>query len=160
MAKGPRLGDAAPDFELEGTEGTFRLSAHRGERVVLLFYPGDETPVCTKQFCSYRDRAEDMSALDATVVGISGQDVESHRDFTTHHGLTVQLLADPDKAVARLFGVARPVLGTQRATFIVDETGIVAWCKVHTLGLDYVGVDELQAALAGLPAAPAVPAAE
>ncbi|HEV7751054.1 MAG TPA: peroxiredoxin [Baekduia sp.] len=160
MAKGPRVGDVAPDFELEGTEGTFRLGDHRGERVVLLFYPGDETPVCTKQFCSYRDRAEDMSALDATVVGISGQDVESHREFTTHHGLTVPLLADPDKAVARAFGVTRPVLGTQRATFIVDADGVVAWCKVHALGLDYVGVDELQAALAGLPAAPAVPAAE
>ena len=152
MAKGPRVGDAAPDFELEGTEGTFRLSAHRGERVVLLFYPGDETAVCTKQFCSYRDRADDMSALQATVVGISGQDVGSHREFTTHHGLTVPLLADPDKAVARAFGVSRPVLGTQRATFIVDEGGVVAWRKVHTLGLDYVSVDELQAALAGLPA--------
>jgi peroxiredoxin Q/BCP len=160
MAKGPRVGDVAPDFELEGTEGTFRLGDHRGERVVLLFYPGDETPVCTKQFCSYRDRAGDMSALDATVVGISGQDVESHREFTTHHGLTVPLLADPDKAVARAFGVTRPVLGTQRATFIVDADGVVAWCKVHALGLDYVGVDELQAALAGLAAGAAVPAAE
>src|SRR5215218_2010348 len=88
MAKGPRVGDVAPDFELVGTEGPFRLSEHRGERVVLLFYPGDETPVCTKQFCSYRDRADDMSALDAVVVGISGQDVESHREFTSHHGLT------------------------------------------------------------------------
>jgi thioredoxin-dependent peroxiredoxin len=152
MGKGPRVGDAAPDFELEGTEGRFHLAEQRGRRVVLMFYPGDETPVCTKQFCSYRDRAEDMSALDATVVGISGQDVESHRDFTTHHGLTVPLLADPDKAVARLFGVTRPVLGTQRATFVVDEAGTVAWCKVHALGLDFVGVDELAQALASLPA--------
>jgi peroxiredoxin Q/BCP len=153
MAKGPRVGDTAPDFELEGTEGRFHLSEQRGRRVVLLFYPGDETPVCTKQFCSYRDRAEDMSALEATVVGISGQDVESHRDFTTHHGLTVPLLADPDKSVARLYGVTRPVLGTQRATFIIDENGIVAWCKIHALGLDYVGVDELAEALASVPAA-------
>jgi peroxiredoxin Q/BCP len=155
MAKGPRVGDLAPDFELEGTEGRFHLSEHRGERVVLLFYPGDETPVCTKQFCSYRDRADDMSALNATVVGVSGQDVESHRDFTTNHGLTVPLLADPDKAVARLYGVTRPMLGTQRATFIVDENGTIAWCKIHALGLDYVGVDELGAALAsvGTPAA-------
>jgi peroxiredoxin Q/BCP len=151
MAKGPRVGDVAPDFELEGTEGRFKLSEHRGERVVLMFYPGDETPVCTKQFCSYRDRADDMSSLNATVVGISGQDVESHRDFTSHHGLTVPLLADPDKAVARLFGVTRPVLGTQRATFIVDESGVMAWCKIHALGLDYVSVDELTAALASVP---------
>lgn len=155
MAKGPRVGDIAPDFELEGTEGRFKLSEHRGERVVLLFYPGDETPVCTRQFCSYRDRSEDMAKLDATLVGISGQDVQSHRDFTSHHGLTVPLLADPDKAVARLYGVTRPVLGTQRATFIVDENGTVAWCKIHALGLDYVDADELSATLAALPASQA-----
>ncbi|HEY4095710.1 MAG TPA: peroxiredoxin [Baekduia sp.] len=154
MAKGPRVGDVAPDFELEGTEGRFRLSEHRGRRVVLLFYPGDETPVCTKQFCSYRDRAEDMSALDATVIGISGQDVASHVEFTSHHGLTVPLLADPDKTVARAFGVTRPVLGTQRATFIIDEGGTVVWCKIHALGLDYVSVDELTAALASVTTAP------
>jgi peroxiredoxin Q/BCP len=146
------VGDVAPDFELVGTAGAFRLGDHRGERVVLCFYPGDETPVCTKQFCAYRDRAEDLTALDAVVVGISGQDVESHEKFTSHHGLTVPLLADPGKAVARTYGVTRPVLGTQRATFIVDEAGTVAWCKIHALGLDYVGVDELAAALAGLPA--------
>lgn len=156
MAKGPRVGDAAPDFELEGTEGRFKLSEQRGSRVVLLFYPGDETPVCTKQFCSYRDRADDMSALDAVVVGVSGQDVASHREFTTHHGLTVPLLADPDKAVARLYGVTRPVLGTQRATFIIGADGTIAWAKIHALGLDYVSVDELTAALASVaPAAPA-----
>jgi peroxiredoxin Q/BCP len=146
------VGDAAPDFELDGTEGRFGLSEHRGRRVALLFYPGDETPVCTKQFCSYRDRADDFAALDATVVGISGQDVESHEAFASHHGLTVPLLADPDKAVARAYGVTRPVLGTQRATFVIDENGLVAWCKIHALGLDYVGVDELRAALASLPA--------
>lgn len=150
MAKGPRVGDIAPDFELEGTEGRFKLSEHRGRRVVLLFYPGDETPVCTRQFCSYRDRSDEMSALDAVVVGISGQDVQSHRDFTSHHGLTVPLLADPDKATARAYGVTRPVLGTQRATFIVDENGTVAWCKIHALGLDYVDVDELKTTLAAL----------
>ena len=89
MASAPQVGDLAPDFALEGTDGSFRLSEHRGQRVVLLFYPGDETAVCTKQFCSYRDRADDMSALDAVVVGISHQDVDSHEAFTAHHGLTV-----------------------------------------------------------------------
>src|SRR3954449_13173435 len=158
MAKGPQVGDRAPDFELDGTGGRFRLSEQRGRRVILLFYPGDETPVCTRQFCSYRDRADDMSALDAVVVGISGQDVASHLDFTTHHGLTVPLLADPDKAVARQFGVTRPVLGTQRATFIIDADGVVAWCKLHALGLDYVSVDELAAALGAVGAAPAAAA--
>jgi thioredoxin-dependent peroxiredoxin len=144
------ISEPAPDFTLEGTEGPFRLSDHRGEIVVLLFYPGDETMVCTKQFCSYRDRADDMSALDAVVVGISGQDVESHREFTSHHGLTVPLLADPGRSVAGSYGVTRPVLGTQRATFIIDADGTIAWCKIHALGLDYVSVDELASALASL----------
>ena len=125
MAKGPQVGDEAPDFELPGTQGAFRLSDHRGERVVLLFYPGDDTPVCTKQFCSYRDRADDMSALDATVIGISHQDVASHEEFTAKHGLTVPLLADVDKAVAKRYGVAAPVLGTRRAAFVIDEAGVV-----------------------------------
>ena len=68
---------------------------------MLLFYPGDNTPVCTKQFCSYRDRSDDMSALDAVVVGISHQDLDSHEAFTPDHGLTVPLLADVDNAVAQ-----------------------------------------------------------
>ena len=152
MAKAPQVGDAAPDFELPGTGGTFRLSDHRGERVVLLFYPGDDTPVCTKQFCSYRDRADDMSGLDATVVGISHQDLDSHQRFSARHGLTVPLLADVDKAVANAYGVAAPVLGTWRAVIVIDEAGIVRHRHVHALGLDYQDADDLQAALAALPA--------
>ena len=152
MAKAPQVGDAAPDFELPGTGGTFRLSDHRGERVVLLFYPGDDTPVCTKQFCSYRDRADDMSGLDATVVGISHQDLDSHQRFSARHGLTVPLLADVDKAVAKAYGVAAPVLGTRRAAIVIDEAGIVRHRHVHALGLDYQDADDLQAALAALPA--------
>src|ERR1700728_2757953 len=81
MAKTPKVGEQAPDFELPGTAGPFKLSDHRGERVVLLFYPGDNTMVCTKQFCSYRDRAEDFASLNATVVGISSQSLESHEGF-------------------------------------------------------------------------------
>jgi thioredoxin-dependent peroxiredoxin len=151
MASGPQVGDAAPDFALEGTDGTFRLSDHRGERVVLLFYPGDDTAVCTKQFCSYRDRADDMSALDAVVVGISHQDVASHRAFTAHHGLTVPLLADVDHDVARAYGVSAPVLGTRRAAFIVDEDGVVRHRVVHRLGLDFQSADDLAEALDALP---------
>src|SRR5690348_17320851 len=87
MAKTPQVGEAAPDFELSGTDGPFRLSDHRGERVVLLFYPGDNTAVCTKQFCSYRDQPEAFAALGATVVGISQQSLESHEAFTAKHSL-------------------------------------------------------------------------
>lgn len=151
MAKAPQVGDVAPDFELPGTEGSFRLSEHRGERVVLLFYPGDEHPVCTRQFCSYRDRPADMSGLDATVVGVSHQDLDSHRRFSANHGLNVPLLADVDKAVARSYGVAAPVVGTRRAAIVIDEDGIVRHRHVHALGLDYQNTDDLQAALAALP---------
>jgi thioredoxin-dependent peroxiredoxin len=148
MAKHPAVGEPAPDFSLEGTDGTFRLSEQRGKRVVLLFYPGDETMVCTKQFCSYRDRADDMSQLDAVVVGISGQDVESHEKFTAHHGLNVPLLADEDGAVAQQYGSRAPVIGTRRAVVIVDEDGVVRYRHDHTLGIDYQGVDDLREALA------------
>ena len=148
MAKGPQPGDPAPDFELEGTEGSFRLSEQRGRRVVLLFYPGDETMVCTRQFCSYRDRADELDQLDAVVVGISGQDVESHRRFSQNHSLNVPLLADPGRRVASLYGVARPGLGTARAVMVVDEQGVLRHRHVHALGLTYQGVDELREALA------------
>ena len=152
MASPPRVGDLAPDFTLEGTDGTFRLSEHRGQRVVLLFYPGDETAVCTKQFCSYRDRADDMSALDAVVVGISHQDVDSHDAFTAHHDLTVPLLADVDRSVAKAYGASAPVLGTRRAAFVIDEDGIVRHRVVHRLGVDFQSADDLAEALDALPA--------
>jgi peroxiredoxin Q/BCP len=152
MASSPHVGDPAPDFTLEGTDGTFRLSDHRGERVVLLFYPGDETPVCTKQFCSYRDRAADMSGLDAVVVGISHQDLDSHQAFIAHHGLTVPLLADVERTAARAYGVAAPIMGTRRAAFVIDEDGIVRYRHVHGVGLSYQDVDDLRSALDALPA--------
>ena len=149
---GVSIGDPAPDFDLDGTEGRFRLSDHRGKRVVLLFSPGDFTPVCTKQFCSYAERAEDMSALDATVIGISAQDVDSHSKFVTENGIPVPLLSDPDKKVAKSYGASAPVVGTRRAVFIVDEDGKLAYKHVHTLGLDFQTVDEIREALDRLPA--------
>ena len=152
MAKTPQVGEQAPDFELPGTDGTFKLSDHRGERVVLLFYPGDRTMVCTKQFCSYRDRTEDFAALNATVVGISAQDVASHQDFTEKHRLTVPLLADVGGNVAKQYSAHSPRLGTKRAVIVVDEHGVVRHRHDHLLGLDYQSVDDLRAALEALPA--------
>jgi peroxiredoxin Q/BCP len=146
----PKVGDPAPDFELDGTAGTFRLSEHRGERVVLLFYPGDNTAVCTRQFCSYRDEAESLDALEATVVGISKQSVESHRDWTAKHGLTVPLLADPQGKVAKAYGAHRALGGTTRAVVIVDEQGLVGHRHDHLLGLDYQTVDDLRVALGSM----------
>jgi thioredoxin-dependent peroxiredoxin len=148
----PQLGDLAPDFQLDGTDGSFKLSDHRGERVVLLFYPGDFTPVCTKQMCSYSDRLEDFGKLDATVVGISAQTVERHEQFKSMHNIPMPLLADVDRKVAKSYGVSQPILGTRRAVFIVDEEGRIAYRHVHLLGLDFQTVDELQEALAGVSA--------
>jgi peroxiredoxin Q/BCP len=148
MARGPKVGDLAPDFELPGTDGTFRLSEQRGRRVVLLFYPGDNTPVCTRQFCSYRDRAQDMDGLDAVIVGISNQDLDSHELFKATNGLNVPLLADVDGDVAKAFGAHAPIVGTRRAVVIVDEEGVVRHRHDHRLGLDFQDVDELRDALA------------
>jgi thioredoxin-dependent peroxiredoxin len=153
MASGPRVGDPAPDFELDGTRGRFRLSDQRGRRVVLLFYPGGITPICTRQFCSYRDRAEELGALDAVIVGISHGDLAAQERFTARHGLTVPLLSDAGRAVARRFGVAVPVLGTRRATFVLDEEGVVRVRRVHAVGLDFEDADDLREALAAVPAA-------
>lgn len=150
MASHVRPGDPAPDFELDGTDGRFRLSDHRGERVVLLFYPGDETPVCTRQFCSYRDRAEEMATLPAVVVGISGQDLSSHEAFRDHHDLNVPLLADPDRTVARLYGVTAPLIGTRRSVIVIDRDGTIAHRDVSLTSLTYASVDDLRAILDGL----------
>jgi peroxiredoxin Q/BCP len=152
MAKQADVGQLAPDFELEGTDGRFRLSEHRGERVVLLFYPGDNTAVCTRQFCSYRDNADAFGELDATVVGISSQSVESHQGWTEKHGLNVPLLADEGGRVAKRYGAHTPLGGTKRAVVVIDEDGIVRDRHDHLLGLDFQSVDDLREALAALPA--------
>ena len=123
MAKAD-VGDPAPDFELAGTGGrTYRLSDYRGRKVILAFYPGDFTAVCTKQFCSYRDEGERLDKLGADVLGISPQSVDSHERFTEEKRLNVPLLADEDKEVAHAYGVlAGPMV--RRAIFIIDEEGI------------------------------------
>jgi peroxiredoxin Q/BCP len=145
------VGDQAPDFELEGTEGPFKLSDHRGERVILLFYPGDDTTVCTKQFCDYRDRDADVSALDATMVGISTKDLSSKEKFRDKYNLTVPLLADADSKVADLYGVKSKLGGfTKRAVFIIDSEGKVAHKHMNPMSLTYDDVDDLKNALAGV----------
>lgn len=149
----PDVGDVAPDFTLDGTNGPFTLSAHRGERVVLLFYPGDDTTVCTKQFCSYRDATDEIADLDATIVGISIQDIDSHRAFTAKHELTTELLADPDHAVADAYGVyAKRFKMAKRTVFIVDEQGKIAHRHANPMSLTFDDVEDLRAALAKLPA--------
>lgn len=147
------IGDTAPDFTLEGTEGPFTLSEHRGERVVLLFYPGDDTTVCTKQFCAYRDAGEEMSELGAKFVGISTQDMNSKESFKSKYGLTTQLLADSDAEVSKTYGVyAKRFDMAKRTVFIVDEEGKIAHKHGNFLSMSFDDASELKEALAKLPA--------
>jgi len=147
LSRTPQVGEQAPDFELPGTDGLFKLSDHRGERVVLLFYPGDFTAVCTQQFCSYRDRPEDFAALGATVVGISAQELESHERFIAENELTVPLLADVEQHVARAYNVKSEKWGTDRSVIVIDEQGIVRYRHDPDTPLGYLSVDDLQDAL-------------
>lgn len=138
MAKSDiKEGTAAPDFALSDGQGqTWRLSDHQGKVVVLLFYPGDETPICTKQMCSVRDRWEDYAATGAEVVGISTDSVESHRRFAQHHDLPLRLLADTDRKVADLYGAQSLIPGkVARSVFVIDAKGVVRYRDVRPLGL-------------------------
>lgn len=146
-----RVGDRAPEFELAGTSSrTYRLSDYRGKTVILAFYPGDFTPVCTKQFCSYRDDGDRIEALGVTMLGISPQSVDSHERFAAEHHLTVPLLSDPGKRVARAYGVVGPGGFMRRAVFLVDGEGIVRHRHVALFGLRYQDVGDLERALEGL----------
>lgn len=138
------VGDIAPDFNLPGTGGrSYRLSEHRGRRIVLVFYPGDETPVCTRQLCSYNDELQRFAELDATVLAISAQDVDSHEKFTEHHGFSFPLLADVDKQVAAAYGVLGPLGFVRRSVVIIDAQGVVRYVHRALAGLTYRSVDQL-----------------
>ena len=146
-----RVGDLAPDFELPGTGGrTYRLSDYRDAGVILAFYPGDFTPVCTRQFCSYRDDGDRIEALGVPMLGISPQSVESHERFAAQHGLQVPLLADTDKSVAKAYGVVGPGGITRRSVFLVDAEGRVRYRHVALLGLTFRDIDDLEDAVAVL----------
>src|SRR3954469_9525700 len=142
------VGDNAPEFELRGTgDRACRLDSCRGQWLVLAFYPGASTPVCPRQFCSYRDAADRLDDLDATVWGISPQSVDSHERFQSKYGLTVPLLADSDREVIRAYGVLGPGGLVRRSIFIIDPEGIVRYRHVALLGLHYRDVDSLAEAL-------------
>ena len=132
-----KINEPAPDFSLpDGNGEQWRLSEHRGKVVVLLFYPGDETPVCTKQMCSVRDRWEDYEATGAEVVGISSDSVESHQKFAEHHGLPLRLLSDRDRKVATLYGARSFIPGrVARSVFVIDARGILRYSDVRPVGL-------------------------
>lgn len=138
------VGDVAPDFELPGTGGrSWTLSEFRGHPVVLVFYPGDDTPVCTKQLNSYNDGLDEFGQLTAQVVGISSQNVESHERFASRHGLRIPLLADTNKAVAAAYGTLGPLGFPRRSVVIVDRDGIVRYVHRAMAGLTFRPVSEL-----------------
>lgn len=142
-------GSQAPDFALPDGEGkTWRLSDYRGKIVVLLFYPGDETPVCTRQMCSVRDRWDDYVATGAEVVGISTDSVESHQQFAEHHDLPLRLLSDSDRKVADLYGANSLVPGkVARSVFVIDAAGVIRYRDVRRLGLFRPKDDEVIGAI-------------
>ena len=110
------VGDKAPDFTLPGTGGaSYSLADFLGKPLVLVFYPGDDTPVCTKQLNSYNDGLDQFEQLDAHVVGISAQSIDSHEAFAGKHGFAFPLLADTDKAVAGAYGTLGPPREAERA---------------------------------------------
>jgi len=126
-------GTAAPEFELKADDGsTVTLADLRGRRVVLYFYPRDDTPGCTAQACGIRDQWQDFRGVDAVVLGVSPDDEASHRRFKEKYGLPFTLLADEDHAVAERYGVwgertmyGRTYMGIKRSTFVIDEDGAV-----------------------------------
>ena len=155
------VGDRAPEFELPGTGGkTYRLADYRGGKVILAFYPGDFTRVCTAQFCSYRDQGERLDALGVPVLGISPQSLDSHERFAEEERLNVPLLADEEMRVAHAYGVrgwATPLawMGdrkavtpggfyTQRAIFLVDGEGVVRHRTVSRTGSTFESVEDLE----------------
>ena len=137
-------GDRAPDFTLPGTNGTtYSLSDFLGKPVVLVFYPGDDSPVCTKQLNAYNNGLDEFAALDAQIVGISAQDVSSHDAFSNKYGFEFPLLADVDKTVAAAYGTLGPIGFPRRSTFIIDKDGIIRYAHRAIAGLTYRPVSEL-----------------
>ena len=138
------VGTLAPDFALPDQEGrTHRLSDYRGRWVVLYFYPKDDTPGCTKEACGFRDQMGSLKALDAVVLGVSADDVESHKRFAEKYGLNFPLLADPERRVIGAYGAwgkknlyGKEVEGVLRQTFLIDPEGRIAkvWRKVSPEG--------------------------
>ena len=138
-----KKGDTAPLFSLLDDEGNpFSLEDSRGEKVLLVFYPGDNTPVCTRQLCDYRDGIEAFEGLGVRVVGISNDSIDSHRDFKAKHRLPFTLLSDPDLEVAGQYD-SKGIMGVKRSVFLLDEEGVIRYLHVETVSLFRRKRDEL-----------------
>jgi thioredoxin-dependent peroxiredoxin len=158
MAKSPAVDATAPDFRLPGVlisggeaaHADYTLSAHRGQPLVLAFYPGDDTTVCTRQLCSYTSGLDAFTGLGAVVWGISPQDVDSHERFARKYGLAFPLLADVGLAVSRQYGIALSGASLRRSVFVVDAGGVIRWKHVTLVGLTFPTADTITAQLSSL----------
>ena len=132
-----KIGENAPDFTLKDGEGKdWSLSNYIGHTVVLLFYPGDNTPVCTAQLCSVRDHWSEYQATGAEVVGISTDTVESHSGFAEKHRLPLRLLSDTDRKVSEMYNMKSWLAGrSARGVVVIDKEGKVAYHKAQPLSL-------------------------
>ncbi|MFJ4880742.1 peroxiredoxin [Streptomyces sp. NPDC088745] len=158
MTSTPKIGEVVGDFRLPGghlDDGTFHRRAYslheqRGKPLILAFYPGDDTPVCTAQLCSYSDGLAQLQSAGARVWGISPQGLDSHEDFARRRGLNMPLLSDEGRVVAKSFGIGAPLIGLRRSVFIIDGHGRLRWKHVTAVGATYPRPDTLSARLAGL----------
>jgi peroxiredoxin Q/BCP len=143
------VGDIAPDFTLPGTSNkNYSLSQFRGQTVVLVFYPGDETLVCTKQLCSYNNELQQFAKVNAQILAISAQDIASHESFSAKQGFKFPLLADTQKTVANLYSVIGLLGLPRRSVFVVDANGIIKYAHRAVLGVTFRPVSELIEAVA------------
>ena len=147
----PKVGDTAPDFSVAASDGkTVHLKDVVGKgNIVLYFYPKDDTPGCTKEACGLRDTFDEFKGLDATVFGVSFDSVESHKNFIAKYKLPFVLLADTDKAVAKLYGVADDTSKfASRVTFVINKAGKIAYVNPKVNPATHA--DELRTVLNGL----------
>jgi peroxiredoxin Q/BCP len=139
----PTTGQPAPSFELpDQDESAWSLSDHAGQRLLLVFYPGDGTPVCTRQLCEYRDGLEEFEGLGVQVIGISADDADSHRRFRARQDLPFTLLTDADLSVAERYG-CKGMLGMKRGVFLLDEAQVVRYAHVEAVAVFRRGREEL-----------------
>lgn len=139
-----KVGDKAPAFELPAVpEGRIKLSQFKGQNVVLYFYPRDNTPGCTTEACDFRDSLEQFQQLEAVVLGVSTDDVDSHQKFAAKYELPFPLLADTEHLVAEKYGAwgeksnyGKKYMGLIRSTFLIDKQGKIAaiWPNVRVAG--------------------------
>lgn len=143
-----RVGDEAPAFVLPGTGGRdYSLVEERGHAVVLAFYPGDDTPVCTAQLSAYSADLERFSTLGARLFGISPQSVESHERFADKYDLAITLLADVDKRAGDAYGILGPLGFYRRSIFVVDAVGVVRFAHRSLVGATFLRSAAIEAAI-------------